>query len=216
MKNTAEYIYALRNDYQTSSLNEETAKGNPFEQFEIWLNEAIAKGANEPNAMVLTTADAEGKPSARIVLLRGYDKNGFVFFTNYNSQKARNLAENPQGSLLFYWAKLERQIRIEGAISKTSRRLSKDYFSTRPRESQIGAWASDQSSKIASRRELEEKIVELENKFAGKDVPCPDFWGGYILKPKSFEFWQGRKSRLHDRLRYIKSKSAWKIERLSP
>lgn len=216
MKNTADYIYALRNDYQTNSLDEENAKRNPFEQFEIWLNEAIAKDADEPNAMVITTADAEGKPSARIVLLRGYDKNGFVFFTNYNSQKADDIAENPQASILFYWAKLERQIRIEGTISKTSRRLSKDYFASRPRESQIGAWASDQSSEISSRQELEEKIAELEKKFEGKEVPCPDFWGGYILKPNSFEFWQGRKNRLHDRLRYTKSKSAWKIERLSP
>lgn len=216
MKNTADYIYALRNDYQTNSLDEETAKRNPFEQFEIWLNEAISGGADEPNAMVITTADAHGKPSSRIVLLRGYDKNGFVFFTNYNSQKAQNIAENPQASILFYWAKLERQIRIEGAISKTSRRLSKDYFATRPRESQIGAWASDQSSEISSRSELEEKIIEIDKRFAGKGVPCPDFWGGYVLKPDSFEFWQGRKSRLHDRLCYIKSGSKWKIERLSP
>lgn len=216
MKNPAEYIYDLRNDYQTKSLDRESARKNPFEQFELWLSEAIAEAVEEPNAVTLTTATASAKPSARIVLLRGFDRKGFVFFTNYDSQKGFEIAENPQASLLFYWARLERQVRIEGLITKASRKVSTEYFASRPRESQIGAWASAQSSVIRNRRELEEKLKELEKRFAGKNVPCPEFWGGYVLKPDQFEFWQGRASRLHDRLRYAKTKSAWKIERLSP
>jgi pyridoxamine 5'-phosphate oxidase len=216
MKNSAEYIYALRNDYRKKSLEKADARLNPFEQFEIWMTEAIEADMDDPNAMVLATATADGKPSARIVLLRGFDRQGFVFFTNYDSQKSREIEENPQASLLFYWSNLERQIRLEGAISKTNRRLSQEYFASRPRASQIGAWASAQSRTIESRQELEEKISEAEKRFAGRKVDCPEFWGGYILKPRSFEFWQGRESRLHDRLRYSKTKSAWKIERLSP
>jgi pyridoxamine 5'-phosphate oxidase len=216
MKNPAEYIRALRKDYQTKRLEKPTVRKNPFEQFEIWLAEAITEAVDEPNAMVLTTATAGGKPSARVVLLRGFDKKGFVFFTNYDSRKGREIAENPQASLLFYWTKLERQVRIEGVISKTSRKLSEDYFASRPRASQIGAWASAQSRVIRDRRELEEKISGWETRFAGKAVVCPEFWGGYLLKPDLFEFWQGGESRIHDRLRYTKKRAVWKIERLSP
>lgn len=216
MENTAKFIYGLRTDYGTGNLDEKTARANPFEQFEIWLNEAIASQTDEPNAMVVTTVSGESKPSSRIVLLRGFDRNGLVFYTNYESQKGREIAENNHVALLFFWAKLERQIRIEGKISKISRQKSREYFSSRPRESQIGAWASAQSREIESRNELEEKTLQLEKKFANCDIPCPPFWGGYIVKPESFEFWQGRKSRLHDRLKYLKIKSGWQIERLSP
>lgn len=216
MKNLADNIYSLRNEYETGSLRKATAKRNPFEQFEVWLAEAIDKAVTEPNAMILATAGEDCKPSARVVLLRGFDRKGFVFFTNYDSQKGSEIAENPRASLLFFWAKLERQIRIEGVISKTSRKISEDYFASRPRESQIGAWASAQSRVIATHSELEEKITETEKRFAGKAIACPEFWGGYVLKPDSFEFWQGGKNRLHDRLRYKKEKSVWKIERLSP
>ena len=216
MKNSAQYIYALRNDYQTKSLEKLSARKNPFDQFELWLTEAINEAVAEPNAMTLTTATADARPSARVVLLREFDRKGFVFFTNYESQKGKQIAENPQASLLFFWQKLERQVRISGTIAKTSRKVSEEYFATRPRESQIGAWASAQSSVIKNRRELQEKFSELEKRFEGKPVKCPKFWGGYILKPDQFEFWQGRESRLHDRLTYMKTKSAWKIERLSP
>lgn len=216
MKRPSKYIYDLRSDYEAENLEESTVSRNPFEQFENWLAEAIAADVDEPNAMILSTAASSCKPSSRVVLLRGFDRKGFVFFTNYESRKSKEIAENPQASLLFFWAKLERQVRIEGVISKTSRKISKEYFMTRPRASQIGAWASPQSSVIASRRELEEKFAEQEKRFDGKDVECPEFWGGFILKPDLFEFWQGRKSRLHDRLRYTKKRNVWKIDRLSP
>ncbi len=216
MKKTSDYIYALRSEYESKRLEKATAKRNPFEQFEIWLAEAIAAEVDEPNAMVLSTATAQGKPSGRVVLLRGFDRKGFVFYTNYDSQKADEIAENPRASLVFFWSKLQRQVRIEGEVSPASRRLSQNYFATRPRESQIGAWASAQSRAIRNRRELEKQIAEMETRFAGKEVPCPDFWGGFVVKPDAFEFWQGGKSRLHDRLRYTKTKSAWKIERLCP
>lgn len=217
MENTAGYIYDLRSDYQRKNLDEATVRQNPFEQFELWLSEAIAEGAEEPNAMTLTTANRKGKSSARIVLLREFDaEQGFIFYTNYASRKGREIAENPYASILFFWARMERQVRIEGSISKVSRHKSEAYFATRPRESQIGAWASVQSSVIASRSALEEQIIALEEQFAGRDVMCPENWGGYALQPDLFEFWQGRKSRLHDRLRYTKAESDWKIERLSP
>jgi pyridoxamine 5'-phosphate oxidase len=216
MENPADYIYNLRADFEKRTLDEATAARNPFAQFGQWLDEAIAEKIDDPNAMTLATASSDGRPAARVVLLRGFDAKGFVFFTNYESRKGAEIEENPQASLLFFWAQMERQVRVDGRVGKTSRRVSTAYFATRPRESQIGAWASAQSRVIASRQELEEKIAALERKFAGKTVPCPDFWGGYILKPQTFEFWQGRKSRLHDRLLYTKTKSGWKMERLSP
>lgn len=218
MKNhPSQLIYTLRSDYATRSLEEADAKKNPFEQFEIWMGEALSEYAEDANAMTLTTASTDGKSSARIVLLRGFSPKGFVFFTNYDSRKGSDIAENPRASLLFYWARLERQVRVEGAIEKTGRRVSLDYFATRPRDSQIGAWASAQSRVLERGRiELEEKFAALEKKFAGKAVPCPEFWGGYIVKPVEIEFWQGRANRLHDRLRYTKSGRAWRIERLSP
>ena len=215
-KKTTDYIFALRNEYGAKRLEKATAKRNPLEQFEIWMAEAIAAEVDEPNAMVLSTATKGGKPSARVVLLRGFDRKGFVFYTNFDSQKSAEITENPCASFVFFWSKLQRQVRIEGVITRASRRLSEAYFATRPRESQIGAWASAQSRAIGSRRELEKQIAEMEKRFAGKEVPCPEFWGGFVLKPDLFEFWQGGKSRLHDRLRYTRKKSAWTIERLCP
>jgi pyridoxamine 5'-phosphate oxidase len=218
MKKTTDFIYNLRNDYAAGSLDEASAAASPFAQFEIWMNQAIAvaDAQDDVNAMTLATAAKDGKPSARIVLLRDFSPQGFVFFTNYDSQKGIEIAENPKASLLFFWAQLQRQVRIDGALAKASRKISTEYFATRPRDSQIGAHASAQSSVIESRRALEEKIAALEKKFAGKTVPCPKNWGGYVLKPETFEFWQGRANRLHDRLRYVKKGAGWQIERLSP
>lgn len=216
MKKTSEYIYDLRNDYGIENLESGNVEKDPFDQFEAWMKEAIARDVFEPHAMVLSTATKTGKPSSRVVLLRGFGPEGFTFFTNYESRKGMEISENPQISLLFFWAKLERQIRIEGVVSKTSREHSTDYFASRPRDSRLGAWASAQSRVIESRRELEANFADIEKEFAGKEIECPDFWGGYIVKPETFEFWQGRENRLHDRLRYTKQQNIWKIERLSP
>jgi pyridoxamine-phosphate oxidase len=215
-KNPAALIYTLRNDYRSRSLDRKTARRDPFEQFELWLAEALAETADGANAMTLATATAGGRPASRVVLLRGFDRKGFVFYTNYRSRKAAEIAENPQASLLFFWAGQERQVRVDGLVVKTSRRVSEAYFATRPRESQIGAWASAQSEAIENRRALEAKIDALEREYAGREVPCPDFWGGYLVKPDAFEFWQGGAGRLHDRLHYTKSKTGWEIARLAP
>ncbi len=210
-------IENLRKEYSAEILLEENAHCNPFVQFEKWMNEAIEAELFDPNAMTLSTATKEGKPSCRIVLLKGFDENGFTFFTNYNSRKGMQLIENPFASLNFFWHDLEKQIRIEGVVEKISEKLSDEYFSIRPRESQIGALASDQSSKIASREELENNVKQLKIEYDDKTIPRPKHWGGFIVKPNYFEFWQGRPSRLHDRLIYEKDNSGiWKIERLSP
>ncbi|HMY45318.1 MAG TPA: pyridoxamine 5'-phosphate oxidase, partial [Leptospiraceae bacterium] len=169
----------------------------------------------EPTAMTLATSNRQGSPSARIVLMKGYDERGIIFYTNYESHKANDLAENPQAALLFFWAELERQVRIEGSITKTSRKESDEYFQSRPLESRIGAHASNQSKKIESREVLTQKVREIEAKF-GSSVPIPDQWGGYILNPKKMEFWQGRPARLHDRILFSKSDAGWLRERLSP
>jgi pyridoxamine 5'-phosphate oxidase len=216
MKKPASYIYSLRNDYETRSLNRATARQNPFEQLEIWLSEAIEGDIFEPNAMVLATATAGGKPSARIVLLRGFDESGFTFYTGYESRKARELAENPQASLLFYWAEMERQIRVEGRVSRAAEEVSDDYFASRPRESQIGAWVSPQSEPIESRAFLERKFAELAEQWKTHQIKRPPNWGGFVLQPEAFEFWQGRKGRLHDRLFYAKTGKDWEIKRLAP
>jgi pyridoxamine 5'-phosphate oxidase len=213
---TSEYIYALRGEYASRRLEKATAKRNPIEQFEIWMAEAIAEKTEEANAMVLSTATKSGRSSSRVVLLRGFDRRGFIFYTNYDSRKAAEIEENPRASLLFFWSKLHRQVRIEGEIARASRRLSEAYFATRPRESQIAAWASAQSRAIKDRKELEKQIAEIETRFEGREVPCPEFWGGFVLKPDLFEFWQGGKSRVHDRLQYTKAARGWTIERLSP
>jgi pyridoxamine 5'-phosphate oxidase len=206
----------LRREYSRKSLSKSTVASDPFEQFAGWMNEALAAEVNDPTAMTLATADADGKPSARIVLLKGFDRNGFLFFTNYESKKGSDLILNPNAVLHFFWPDLERQVIISGTVEKTSREESEAYFATRPFESRIGAWASRQSGVIDSRNALEEKFNELIAKYSDEDVPLPPFWGGFRLKPETFEFWQGRESRLHDRICYERMDGGWTIFRRSP
>lgn len=209
-------IQQLRRDYGKNAFNEYVAKDDPFEQFEVWFKDVLAAEFLEPNAMVLSTATKEGLPSARVVLLKKFDKEGFVFFTNYNSQKARELLENPYASILFYWDKLERQVRITGVIRKISVEESEEYFQTRPYFSKIGAWASRQSEPLKSRFTLLRQVILYSFKFP-TFVPLPPHWGGYKLIPNYFEFWQGRKSRLHDRIAYRKNTDgSWSKQRLYP
>ena len=210
-------IADLRRNYTLNGLTESDMQADPVSQFRIWFDQALAAKLIEPNAMTLATADPDGMPSARIVLLKGFDECGFVFFTNYLSAKGRQLAENPRAALVFYWPELERQVRIVGQVSKTSREESESYFKSRPRESQIGAHVSRQGQTIAGREELEARLEELEAAFAGKEIPTPGSWGGFRVTPANVEFWQGRPGRLHDRIRYIwQSDESWKRERLCP
>lgn len=213
--NIIDSLNALRRDYGKQKFDEKTALDNPFEQFSIWFDEAINAGFLDVNAMTLATADKNGKPSARIVLLKDYNETGYVFFTNYESRKGQELAENPNASLLFFWDKLERQIRIEGRVEKITSEESYAYFKTRDYISRLGAWASDQSKPLSSRFKLMRNVVSYMSKFSN-DVPLPPFWGGYRLIPDVYEFWQGRKSRLHDRIRYFKDGDFWRKERLYP
>ncbi len=210
-------IADLRKDYTLQGLSETDVDSNPFIQFKRWFDQTIAAQLVEPNAVTLATTTREGKPSARMVLLKGFDERGFVFFTNYNSQKGQELAENPQASLVFWWAELERQIRISGGVEKISDAESDEYFYSRPLNSRLGAWASNQSEAIESRAVLEQRIQELQAKYQHQDVPRPQHWGGLRVIPIEIEFWQGRPNRLHDRLRYTRlNDGSWKIERLSP
>ncbi len=210
-------ISDLRKTYNANGLNESDVDPDPFVQFGRWLQGAVEANLVEPNAMTLATASKDGLPSARLILLKSFDGNGFVFYTNYESQKGRELAENPNAALVFYWAELERQVRIAGTVSKVSREESEAYFNSRPAGSRLGAWASRQSRVISSREILEERLNELTAEYQDREVPTPPFWGGYRLSPQTFEFWQGRPDRLHDRLRYIRQpESGWVIERLSP
>jgi pyridoxamine 5'-phosphate oxidase len=206
----------LRKEYLLRGLSEEELDANPFTQFRRWFQEALDAPLLEPTAMTLATATKDGRPSARMVLLKHVDERGFIFFTNYASRKGEELLENPRAALLFYWDALERQVRVEGEVERTSRELSQEYFASRPFASRIAATISQQSSVIAGRKELEQRFRELAEQYNGKEVPLPPFWGGFRLIPQTFEFWQGRENRLHDRLRYSKQGHAWKIERLSP
>ncbi|MEX1276400.1 MAG: pyridoxamine 5'-phosphate oxidase [Bacteroidota bacterium] len=211
-----ESLAHLRREYSMRPLNEQEVDRNPFVQFQHWFDEAVRVETIEPNAMVLATSSPGGLPSARMVLLKGFDELGFLFFTNFESRKAEELHRNPHAALLFYWGELSRQVRIEGEVEAASRDESEEYFRTRPLESRIGAWASKQSSVIPGREYLEERVTRIKQQFPGNDVPLPPFWGGFRVKPAAFEFWQGRENRLHDRLRYSRQGEGWVLERLSP
>ncbi len=208
-------ISGLRRDYTRGKFDVSNAESSPFAQFEIWFNEAISAGMIEPTAMSLSTVSDDLRPSSRMVLLKKADESGFVFYTNYNSRKGKELASNPNAALLFYWDILERQVRIEGRIEKLTREESEEYFRTRPYESKLGAWASKQSEILSSRFTLIRLVVKYMKKFK-RDVPLPPFWGGYRLKPDYFEFWQGRESRLHDRIAYKMIDHRWEKFRLYP
>ena len=210
-------IADIRKDYSKKMLQETDVHADAIEQFKTWWTEAVDSAIDEVNAMTLATASAQGKPSARVVLLKGFNESGFIFFTNYHSQKASEIEENPRVSLVFFWKELERQVRIDGTIKKITAEDSDEYFYSRPVESRIGAWASPQSKVIASRKVIEENVLELEKSFAGKTIDRPPHWGGYIVKPVVIEFWQGRSSRLHDRLQYkLNEMGQWEIKRLAP
>jgi pyridoxamine 5'-phosphate oxidase len=209
-------IAELRREYASRALTEADALADPIQQFAVWFGEALKSELLDTNAMTLATASRDGEPAARIVLLKGFDETGFVFFTNYESAKAADLDRNPRACLLLFWAALERQVRVAGHVSKTSTQESEKYFQSRPFESQIGAWASAQSRTLSDRASLEARFAELAKKYAGGPVPLPPFWGGYRVAPETIEFWQGRKSRLHDRLRYSLADGAWLRERLAP
>jgi len=206
----------IRRDYSLQELSEVTVDRDPFAQFSTWLEDAINSGGPEPTAMNVATIGLDGRPSSRVVLLKNFDNKGFVFFTNYGSRKGAELAANENSTLHFFWAELERQVNIRGVATRTSAEESEAYFKSRPFESRIGAWASQQSSVISSRDELKNKVEELREKYSDGDVPLPPFWGGFRVRPDRFEFWQGRPSRLHDRICYELADSEWLISRLSP
>jgi pyridoxamine 5'-phosphate oxidase len=207
---------SLRKEYTRAGLDRAGMKPDPLLQFHQWFEETLAADLHEPNAMIVATATPDGRPSARTVLLKGYDERGFVFYTNYEGRKAGELDANPACALLFYWGELERQVRIEGRATRLSDSESDAYFASRPRGSRLGAWASEQSRPVEDRSVLEERVRELEARYVGREIPRPPFWGGYRVEPEVVEFWQGRESRLHDRLVYGRTGDGWQIERLQP
>jgi pyridoxamine 5'-phosphate oxidase len=209
-------ISNLRNEYGRAELSEQHAAQDAIEQFSRWFDDANAAGVRDANAMSLATASPDGRPSARVVLLKEFDASGFVFYTNYRSRKAQELQDNPRVCALFFWVELERQVRIEGSVSRVSAEQSDRYFAQRPLEARLGAWASPQSEVIVGRGELEARLAEVRARFAGADPRRPDHWGGYRIAPVSIEFWQGRASRLHDRLLYVREPNGWRRSRLAP
>jgi len=209
-------IQNLRREYKLNKLSEESVHKNPVKQLDKWFKDILKLNLLVPNAMILSTANLKAKPSARVVLLKELSEKVLTFFTNYSSLKGKNLLENSFASLLFFWAELERQVRIEGKIKKISKTESQKYFNTRPTESQLAAWASEQSSVIPDRDYLEKRFQKFKEQFKGKRIPMPNNWGGFILVPEYFEFWQGRENRLHDRICYKMQKGKWKIFRLAP
>jgi pyridoxamine 5'-phosphate oxidase len=212
-----DHVARLRREYTRAGLREADLHPDPVEQFRRWFGDVLNADLHEPNAMILATANPDGRPSARVVLLKGFDGRGFVFYTNYEGRKARELEENPRAALLFYWGELERQVRVEGRASRVPGEESDAYFRGRPRGSRIGAWASEQSRPVEGREVLERRVRELEAEYEGREVPRPPFWGGYRVEPEAIEFWQGRENRLHDRLLYRRADDGgWKVERLQP
>lgn len=209
-------ISNIRTDYSKSILNKSDVDPNPIAQFKSWFSKVLNTNVYEPNAMVLSTVNANGEPNGRVVLLKQITDVGFVFFTNYLSTKGKELQENPHASLTFFWPELEQQIRVSGIVEKISVEESKEYFNSRPRESQIAAIASKQSEELQSRVELSNSFLQIEREFVGKNLKTPNHWGGYVVKPKKIEFWQGRASRMHDRLCYLFNDNQWIISRLSP
>lgn len=210
-------IARLRKEYVRSGLTEAGADPDPVKQFGLWFDETLAADLHEPNAMILATATPGGRPSARVVLLKGFDERGFVFYTNYEGRKGREIEANPYCALVFYWGELERQVRVEGLATRVPEEESDAYYESRPRGSRIGAWASEQSRPVESREVLEERVRGLEAEYEGRDVPRPPFWGGYRVEPEVVEFWQGRENRMHDRLVYRRGgDGAWQRERLQP
>ena len=200
----------------SEALDEQTIDRDPINQFKRWFDDAIASGMKLPEAMTLATATGDGKPSARVVLLKEVDNDGFVFYTNYRSAKARELEANPHAALVFYWSQFDRQVRVEGTVERVSTEESRAYFKTRPRESQIGAWASPQSNVIENREVLDARVAELEQLYDDREIECPEHWGGYRLRPMRIEFWKGRLGRLHDRIVYERAGTQWNINRLAP
>ncbi len=212
-----DHVARLRREYTRAGLTEAGADPDPIEQFRNWFGAALGADLHEPNAMTLATATPDGRPSARVVLLKGFDERGFVFYTNYEGRKARELQANPNCALVFYWGELERQVRVEGRAGRVSEVESDTYYASRPRGNRLGAWASEQSRSVRDRQTLENRLRELEVEYEGREVPRPPFWGGYRVEPEVIEFWQGRENRLHDRLVYRRSgRGGWDRERLQP
>jgi pyridoxamine 5'-phosphate oxidase len=216
MKNISRQIAHLRHEYVSQPFNESQVAGDPVTQFKKWFDEAALSEQPDAEAMTLSTATIDGRVDARIVLLKGCDDRGFVFFTNYESRKSREIMANPRVALTFYWHALHRQVRIEGLAEKVTSEESEEYFQTRPRGSQIGAWASPQSEEIVDREALERRVDVIETRFKDRPISCPPFWGGYRVKPEMVEFWQGRENRLHDRILYTLGDNGWRISRLAP